>query len=172
MQRAKRLDLIPPYLFGEIARAKKAALAAGRDLIDLGIGDPDQPTPSVIVDKLYEVAKNPETHRYDESNAGDPTFLEAAAQWFHKRFGVALDPENELLLLIGSQRRLGAPVLGIRRSRRLYARSRPELYRAEGEYPARRRNALRDAPSCGKPLFARFEPRYRPMSHVLRKSYF
>ena len=103
MQRAKRLDLIPPYLFGEIARLKKEALAAGRDLIDLGIGDPDQPTPSVIVDKLYEVAQNPETHRYDESNAGDPAFLDAAAQWFLKRFGVTLDPVTELLLLIGSK---------------------------------------------------------------------
>ncbi len=103
MQRAKRLDLIPPYLFGEIARLKKDALAAGRDLIDLGIGDPDQPTPAVIVDKLYEFAKDPETHRYDESNAGDPSFLEAAAKWFHKRFGVTLDPVNELLLLIGSK---------------------------------------------------------------------
>ena len=103
MQRAKRLDLIPPYLFGEIARAKKAALDAGRDLVDLGIGDPDQPTPPAIVDKLYEAAKNPETHRYDESNAGDPPFLHAAAQWFEKRFGVTLDPETELLLLIGSK---------------------------------------------------------------------
>lgn len=103
MQRAKRLDLIPPYLFGEIARLKKEAIAAGRDLIDLGIGDPDQPTPSVIVDRLYEEAKNPDTHRYDESNAGDPTFLEAASQWFGKRFGVTLDPATELLLLIGSK---------------------------------------------------------------------
>ena len=103
MQRAKRLDLIPPYLFGEIARLKKEAIAAGRDLIDLGIGDPDQPTPSVIVDRLYEEARNPETHRYDESNAGDPAFLEAASQWFQKRFGVTLDPVTELLLLIGSK---------------------------------------------------------------------
>ena len=74
VQRAKRLDLIPPYLFGEIARQKKAALAEGRDLIDLGIGDPDQPTPPQIIDALYEAAKDPETHRYDESNAGDPIF--------------------------------------------------------------------------------------------------
>lgn len=102
-QRAKRLELIPPYLFGEIARLKAAALAEGRDLIDLGIGDPDQPTPPAIIDKLYEVAKNPDTHRYDESNAGDPAFLDACAQWFDKRFGVTLDPKTELLLLIGSK---------------------------------------------------------------------
>ncbi|MBC8140270.1 MAG: LL-diaminopimelate aminotransferase [Armatimonadetes bacterium] len=103
MQRAKRLDLIPPYLFGEIARLKKQAIDAGRDLVDLGIGDPDQPTPAPIVEKLYEFAQNPDTHRYDESNAGDPSFLNAAAQWFHKRFGVSLNAETELLLLIGSK---------------------------------------------------------------------
>jgi Aspartate/tyrosine/aromatic aminotransferase len=103
VQRAKRLDLIPPYLFGEIARMKAQALSEGRDLIDLGIGDPDQPTPSAIIDKLYECAQDPETHRYDESNAGDPTFLDAAAQWFEKRFGVSLDPKTELMLLIGSK---------------------------------------------------------------------
>jgi LL-diaminopimelate aminotransferase len=103
LQRAKRLDLIPPYLFGEIARAKAKAIAEGRDLIDLGIGDPDQPTPPAIIDKLYEAAQNPETHRYDESNAGDPEFLDAAAEWFQRRFGVALDPQTEMVLLIGSK---------------------------------------------------------------------
>ncbi len=103
MQHAKRLDLIPPYLFGEIRRLKMQALAEGRDLIDLGIGDPDQPTPPAIIDKLTETAHEPDTHRYDESNAGDPDFLNAAAQWFEKRFGVALDPNSEMLLLIGSK---------------------------------------------------------------------
>src|SRR5690242_11909505 len=103
ISRAKRLDLIPPYLFGEIAAAKRKAIAEGCDLIDLGIGDPDQPTPSVIIDKLYEYAKDPETHRYDESNAGDDQYLEACAAWFQKRFGVTLDAATELLLLIGSK---------------------------------------------------------------------
>jgi len=103
VQRAKRLDLIPPYLFAEIAAAKRKALAEGRDLIDLGIGDPDQPTPPAIIDKLYEVAQDPETHRYDESNAGDPFFLTACAEWFSRRFGVTLDPTTELMLLIGSK---------------------------------------------------------------------
>lgn len=103
MQRAKRLDLIPPYLFGEIARAKAEALAAGRDLIDLGIGDPDQPTPAAIIDKLGEAARDPETHRYDESPAGEPQFLNACAAWFERRFGVTLDPKIELLELIGSK---------------------------------------------------------------------
>lgn len=100
---AQRLGLIPPYLFGEIRKLKMQALAEGRDLIDLGIGDPDQPTPPPIIDHLYEAAKDPETHRYDESSMGDPEFLTAAARWFEKRFGVSLDVNSELLLLIGSK---------------------------------------------------------------------
>ncbi|GAB4461258.1 MAG: LL-diaminopimelate aminotransferase [Armatimonadaceae bacterium] len=103
MRHSKRLDLIPPYLFGEIARLKKEALAEGRDLIDLGIGDPDQPTPDAILERLSLEAQDPETHRYDESSAGDPIFLEAAARWFERRFGVPLDPASELMLLIGSK---------------------------------------------------------------------
>ncbi len=103
MRHAKRLDLIPPYLFGEIRRLKMQALSEGRDLIDLGIGDPDQPTPPQIIEKLHECAQDPETHRYDESSAGDPEFLQAAATWFQRRFGVTLDPESQLLLLIGSK---------------------------------------------------------------------
>lgn len=103
MQRAKRLGLIPPYLFGEIARLKAQALADGRDLIDLGIGDPDQPTPNDIIDKLTEFAHDPTTHRYDESTMGRAEFLADVATWFQGRFGVALDPANEILELIGSK---------------------------------------------------------------------
>ncbi len=103
LQRAQRLSLIPPYLFGEIARLKAQALADGKDLIDLGIGDPDQPTPQSILDKLAEFAQDPSTHRYDESNAGRKEFLDAAAQWFQNRFGVALDPSTEMVELIGSK---------------------------------------------------------------------
>ena len=100
--RAKRLDLIPPYLFGEIARLKAAARAEGKDLIDFGIGDPDQPTPTPIIDRLYEEAKNPETHCYDESDAGDPIFLKQAAQWFYNRYGVEVTAD-QMVLLIGSK---------------------------------------------------------------------
>ena len=105
-QRASRLETIPPYLFGEIARAKAKALAEGKDLIDFGIGDPDQPTPQPIIDSLYENARNPETHRYDESPAGDPVFLEAVSRWFTHRFGVEVDAKSEALLLIGSKEAL------------------------------------------------------------------
>src|SRR5213080_1950753 len=103
---ASRLGKIPPYLFGEIARAKAKAIAEGRDLIDFGIGDPDQPTPKPIIDALYEYALNPETHRYDESPAGDPVFLDAVCRWFTGRFGVEIDPKTEAMLLIGSKEAL------------------------------------------------------------------
>lgn len=100
---ASRLGKIPPYLFGEIARAKAKAKAEGRDLIDLGIGDPDQPTPAPIIDALGRYARDPETHRYDESDAGWPPFLQSVARWYGRRFGVELDPQSEALLLIGSK---------------------------------------------------------------------
>ncbi len=103
MQRAQRLSLIPPYLFGEIARLKAQAIAEGRDLVDLGIGDPDQPTPEPIIEQLNHFAHNPSTHRYDESNAGVPQFLDDVATWFQARFGVALDPKSEIIELIGSK---------------------------------------------------------------------
>ncbi len=103
MERAKRLDKIPPYLFGEISRMKAQAIAEGKDLIDLGIGDPDQPTPQAVIDKLCEAAQNPETHRYDESEAGWPDFLEAVCRWYKRRFCVNLDPKTEAMLLLGSK---------------------------------------------------------------------
>jgi len=101
--RASRLDKTPPYLFGEIAKLKAKALAEGRDLIDFGIGDPDQPTPRDIIDHLYEAAQDPATHRYDETPYGDPFFLQAVAEWYRRRYGVSVDTEGEILLLIGSK---------------------------------------------------------------------
>jgi LL-diaminopimelate aminotransferase len=103
IEHAQRLDKIPPYLFGEIARAKAKAIAEGKDLIDLGIGDPDQPTPASIIKALSSEADKPETHRYDESPAGDPVFIQAVCRWFEKRFGVPISSEKEALLLIGSK---------------------------------------------------------------------
>jgi LL-diaminopimelate aminotransferase len=100
---ASRLGKIPPYLFGEIARAKAKAKAEGQDLIDLGIGDPDQPTPEPILEALSRAARDPETHRYDESDRGWPPFLQSVARWYDRRFGVKLDPASEVLLLIGSK---------------------------------------------------------------------
>ena len=76
---AARLGKIPPYLFGELARARAKAKAEGRELIDLGIGDPDQPTPEPILAALTRAAHDPATHRYDESDAGWPPFLASVA---------------------------------------------------------------------------------------------
>ncbi|MCS6776641.1 MAG: LL-diaminopimelate aminotransferase [Chloroherpetonaceae bacterium] len=101
--RAQRLEKLPPYLFAEIATLKRKAIAEGRDLIDLGIGDPDQPTPNSIIDALKEAAQDPETHRYDETPAGWIPFLEAVATWAGRRFDVSIDPAKEAMLLIGSK---------------------------------------------------------------------
>ncbi|MCE5200604.1 MAG: LL-diaminopimelate aminotransferase [Armatimonadota bacterium] len=103
MDRAKRLDKIPPYLFGEIARLKAGAIAEGKDLVDLGIGDPDQPTPQAVIDRLCEAVNDPETHRYDESESGWPVFLDAVSRWYKKRFDVDIDAKSEAMLLIGSK---------------------------------------------------------------------
>lgn len=101
--RAKRLDQIPPYLFAEIARIKREAIASGADVIDLGIGDPDNPTPKDIIAALGEAAQDPATHRYDETARGWGPFLEAAAGWYAREFGVTLDPGRDIVQVIGSK---------------------------------------------------------------------
>jgi LL-diaminopimelate aminotransferase len=101
--RSRRLDMIPPYLFAEIARVKAAAVAGGADIIDLGIGDPDMPTPAGVIEGLKTAVDDPATHRYDETPMGWHRFLEAAADWYRRQFGVDLDPRSELLQLIGSK---------------------------------------------------------------------
>lgn len=100
---SKRLDLIPPYLFTEISRVKQEALAAGIDIIDLGIGDPDQPTPQYILDALNNAVKNPETHRYDETPRGWNSYLQAAVNWYKNCFNVEINPNTEICQLIGSK---------------------------------------------------------------------
>lgn len=102
IEKAKRIKGLPPYLFAEIDRRKREALARGVDLIDLGVGDPDIPTPSQIVEKLVEAATNPANHRYPNS-AGLLVFRHAVADWYQRRFGVRLDPGKEVLSLIGSK---------------------------------------------------------------------
>lgn len=105
--RAKRLDAIPPYLFAEIARVKREAIARGADVIDLGIGDPDIPTPEGVIDALGNAVKNPATHRYDETAMGWTSFLEAACRWYGREFNVQIDPKSEITQLIGSKEGLG-----------------------------------------------------------------
>lgn len=106
VNKARRIKELPPYLFAEIDRRKRAALARGVDLIDLGIGDPDIPTPSVVVEKLLEGATKPVNHRYPNSS-GMAEFRDAVAKWYKTRFGVGLDPEKEVVSLIGSKEGIG-----------------------------------------------------------------
>jgi LL-diaminopimelate aminotransferase len=101
-EKAERLTALPPYLFAEIDRKKKAAIAAGRPILNLGIGDPDQPTPRFIIDALAEAAGDPSTHQY-ALDEGDPGLREAIATWFEGRFDVKLDTDNEILPTLGSK---------------------------------------------------------------------
>jgi LL-diaminopimelate aminotransferase len=100
---AKRLDLIPPYLFAEISRIKAETIASGADVIDLGIGDPDLPTPPAVIDALTRAAHDPETHRYDESARGWGPFLDAAGEWYEREFGVRVDSKSAIAQVIGSK---------------------------------------------------------------------
>lgn len=102
IKKAQRINELPPYLFAEIDRRKKQALARGVDLIDLGVGDPDIPTPAPVVDKLMEAAAKRANHRYPNS-AGLLEFRQAVADWYRRRFEVTLDPEKEVVSLIGSK---------------------------------------------------------------------
>ena len=103
---AQRLAKLPPYLFAEIDRLKQEAIQSGMDIINLGIGDPDLPTPPHIVKKLQEAAADRRNHQYP-SYEGMLSFRQAAADWYSKRFGVTLDPGTEVLSLIGSKEGIG-----------------------------------------------------------------
>jgi len=103
MQIADRLLKTPPYPFAELARLKREAVANGVDLIDFGIGDPDQPTPDFVVTAMRQAVTNTVYHQYDETGYGLPALRQAIADWYQARFGVALNPENEILRLIGSK---------------------------------------------------------------------
>ncbi|MBI2237059.1 MAG: LL-diaminopimelate aminotransferase [Actinobacteria bacterium] len=106
MRVARRIESLPPYLFAELDKKLAARRAAGASIISLGVGDPDLPTPQHVVDALREAALDPATHRYP-SYYGSPEFREAVAGWYRRRFGVDLDPESEILALIGSKEGLG-----------------------------------------------------------------
>ena len=99
---AHRLKELPPYLFARIDKIKQEEVKKGRKLIALGIGDPDLPTPGFVIDRLTHAAKNPANHQYP-SYWGMTEFRKAVARWYDRRFGVKLNPENEVLALIGSK---------------------------------------------------------------------
>jgi LL-diaminopimelate aminotransferase len=102
MQPSKRLERLPPYLFAELERKVREKRDAGVDVISLGIGDPDTPTPLPVVDALAAGAADPGTHRYP-SNRGRPELREAVARFYARRFGVELDPESEIVPALGAK---------------------------------------------------------------------
>ena len=97
-----RIKRLPPYVFNIVNELKAAARARGEDIIDFGMGNPDQPTPQHIVDKLIEVAGRPDTHRYSLSR-GIPRLRRAICNWYKSRFDVDLDPDSETIVTIGSK---------------------------------------------------------------------
>ena len=97
-----RIKRLPPYVFAEVNRLKAAGRALGDDIIDLGMGNPDQPTPPHIVDKLVEAAKNPRAHRYSMSR-GIPGLRKAICGYYQRRWGVELDFETEAVVTLGSK---------------------------------------------------------------------
>jgi alanine-synthesizing transaminase len=97
-----RIERLPPYVFNTVNELKMAARRRGEDIIDFGMGNPDQPTPKHIVDKLVEVAQRPDTHGYSVSR-GIPRLRRAICRWYENRFDVSLDPESEAIVTIGSK---------------------------------------------------------------------
>ncbi|UCG38258.1 MAG: LL-diaminopimelate aminotransferase [bacterium] len=102
IEQAHRLKALPPYLFAEIDRMKAEVAARGVDIISLGVGDPDLPTPGHIIERMKRAVENPRHHQYP-SYEGMPAFREAVSSWYRQRFGVILDPAREVVSLIGSK---------------------------------------------------------------------
>jgi alanine-synthesizing transaminase len=107
-----RIKRLPPYVFNIVNDLKAKARARGEDIIDFGMGNPDQPTPRHIVDKLVEVAQRDDTHRYSMSR-GIPRLRRAVTRWYKDRFDVDLDPETEAIVTIGSKEGLAHLSLAI-----------------------------------------------------------
>ena len=97
-----RVNKLPPYIFNEIQELKMEARRNGEDIIDFGMGNPDQPTPDLIVEKLRESSLNPSTHRYSQSK-GIPRLRKAITDWYKRRFDVDLNPEREAVVTMGSK---------------------------------------------------------------------
>jgi len=102
MKTSERLDRLPPYLFAELSRKIDEKKAAGVDVISLGIGDPDTPTPDLVVEALAEAGRDPGTHQYP-SNKGRAELREAVAAFYERRFGVSLDAETDIVPALGAK---------------------------------------------------------------------
>jgi LL-diaminopimelate aminotransferase len=104
MELAKRFDKIPPYLFMELRKKINKAKSEGKDVISLGVGDPVEPTPDEVVEELYRTAKNPDNHHYPtDEEKGMLNYRKACADWYKRKYNVEVNPENEILGLIGSK---------------------------------------------------------------------
>ncbi len=102
-----RMKRLPPYVIAEVNSMRHAARRAGKDIIDLGMGNPDNPPPQHVIDKLCEVAMKPDSHGYSQSK-GIPGLRRAQANYYARRFGVELDPENEVVVTMGSKEGLAS----------------------------------------------------------------
>jgi alanine-synthesizing transaminase len=98
----RRIERLPPYVFNIIGDLKQQARAAGEDIIDFGMGNPDQPTPEHIVNKMAETARRGDTHRYSQSK-GIPRLRKAICDWYQRRYEVSLDPDSEAIVTLGSK---------------------------------------------------------------------
>jgi alanine-synthesizing transaminase len=107
-----RIKRLPPYIFAAINEIKMQLRHAGEDIIDFSMGNPDQPTPQPVVDKLIEAARNPRNHRYSASK-GITKLRHAIADWYDRRYDVAIDPDNEAIVTMGSKEGIAHLVLGI-----------------------------------------------------------
>ena len=112
MEEFQRINRLPPYVFNIVNDLKAAARARGEDIIDFGMGNPDQPTPQHIVDKLAEVAQRGDTHRYSMSR-GIPRLRRAICNWYKERYEVILDPESQAIVTIGSKEGAGPSLTGL-----------------------------------------------------------
>jgi alanine-synthesizing transaminase len=112
MEEYYRIKRLPPYVFAIVNDLKSKARARGEDIIDLGMGNPDQATPKHIVEKLCEAARNPRNHRYSASK-GITRLRKAIATWYRERYGVELDPETEAIATIGAKEGLAHLVLAV-----------------------------------------------------------
>lgn len=104
--RSKRLAALPPYLFVDIDRKRRERIAAGRDVINLGVGDPDRPTPGFIIEAMAKAMRDPVHHQYPP-NEGTREFREAAARFMERRFGVKADPSRHIICCIGTKEGIG-----------------------------------------------------------------
>ena len=101
-----RIERLPRYVFEEINQLKIQARHDGKDIIDFGMGNPDQATPDFIVNKLTETVNKKETHRYSQSK-GIPRLRKAISDWYDRKYNVSIDPENEAIVTMGSKEGLG-----------------------------------------------------------------